>query len=1410
MIRKLFVIFILLSYICNVVAQIDNLRFEQNKGQWDKSINYRANFKQGKIYIMNEKINLMILDSSNIYYHPHFVDKTDNNKERFTIFSIQPLNTTKSFGIEAKDKFSFYTNYFIGADSSNWQSNVASYQTIIYKNIYSNIDWEISSSSNMPKHSFVVHKNGKVDEIRTLYKGIENLLVKGNKLILQTKQGTIEEDELFVYQYNKDKINKIEANYVVLRTEEGFVVSYNVKDYDKDKDLIIDPSLVFSTYSGAHSDNWGMTSCYDKRGNMISGGIVYGAQYPTTEGAYDTTYSDNWDCVITKYDSLGQNMLFSTFIGGTYCEMPHSMVVNNSNEVLIFGTTGSGDFPITMNAFQTDFHGGGSIEYQQSLTFPNGIDIFVSSLSFDGKSLLASTFVGGSNNDGFNYKDYYGTNAKTLYDGNDSLYANFGDCARGEIMIDKDNNVYIASCTFSNDFPTTVNAYKTTSSGKQEAVVFKMDHLLTTLLYSTYIGGEKDDAAYSLDIDKMGRAYICGGTTSNNFPTTANAYNTIYNGGTADAFLCVLSTLGDKLEYSTLFGSSLYDQAFFVRLDKYSNPYIFGQTKAIGSTLVHNVQYAIPNSGQFVAKFSPSLDSLIFSTVFGSGDGMINISPSGFAVDNCERIYCAGWGRIFKYKKTSFGYSSLGTTNLETTSDAYMTTTDGMDFYIMSLSKDATSLDYATFFGEIDSNIYKGNDHVDGGTSRFDRYGNFYLSICASCGGSQGLPTTTNAFSAENKSTNCNIGAVKFAIHDDFAVADFASSSVECANKEIQFQNYSRGTTYKWDFGDGTPIVTQKEPTHTYTNGGTYTIQLIVSLNSGCKTSDTLTKQILILDDNTSYLDTIRTCQGKKINIGIENLITTYIDSVTFTWSPAEILSDSHSPSPYATIDTPTLFTLIVDKQGCKDTLYRFVDIDTMQSELPDTISYCSLPYTYTIENTLNRKLICSWNRDFTDTIPQVNNNTAIIIDDISRKNVYIRYSLDGCSGEDSVYLDFEGIKANIFTIDAGCSGEKTGKAWVELLTNKDKIHYKWSCSEKDTSAVENLASGTYSVRIYSQEDTCYTTIEFTILALTTMDIQANVIDATCEGKYDGKIFINIQGGDSPYTYLWSNGSTEDSITNLCPGNYTITITDNTGCSDIQTFVVNASYNIDIQLQATQNNCPEGCSAVITSMIDNGQEPYTYLWSNNQTSKDLEDVCNGNYNLRVVDNNGCTATKDINVTNMDKGNNFTAWTDKYFVYDGATINLYSTLIDGFDYYWTPSTYIINPTHNNTTATIYQTTIYNVLATDNKGCEVSDTVKVEVEYISCDKDGIFVPNVFSPNNDGKNDILYVIGDYIQTIDFIIYNRWGEKVFQSTDINNGWDGRYRNNDCQAGVYYYKLEVKCIGGKTFLTSGDITLIR
>ncbi|MBP3254641.1 MAG: gliding motility-associated C-terminal domain-containing protein [Bacteroidales bacterium] len=1405
---KRYILFLVCTAVitCGFAQKGGMLRYEENKGQWDKEILFKGSFTQGRVYATLRGLSITVLDSNNVYFHPHGVERQTDGKEKFAVLGIYPYNSHAA-SVSTGEKMSGYTNYFLGNDKSKHACDVRGFESITYNGVYPYVDWEISSQNSSPKHSYIVHPNGRTKDIKTLYKGAEEVFLRNGKLIVVTSCGEINEDSLIVFQYIDGKKVFIPAQYVIERTDSGFLVSYDVETFDPSADLVIDPGLIFSTYSGSHSDNWGMTSCYDKHYLMISGGITFGGEYPTTEGAYEKIFSGNADCVITKYDSTGQNMIFSTYLGGTLAEMPHSMVVNNNNEVVVFGTTGSKDFPITEGCYQKYFMGGDSLTYETSINYPKGIDIFITTLSAEGNKIISSTFMGGSENDGINITQEYAVTAfNKVYFGNDSLYANYGDCARGEITADKNNNIYIASCTFSNNFPVTTGSFQPASGGKQDAVVFKMDRNLSTLIYSSYLGGNSCDAAYSIDLDANNRAYVCGGTCSGNFPVKQGAYKTAFNGGTTDAFVALVSANGMVLEACTYFGSDQYDQAFFVRLDKEYTPYIFGQTKAKGSALIHNAQYAKPGSGQFVAKLGKNLDTLIFSTVFGTGDNRINISPSGFNIDMCGRIYCAGWGRQFKY---ILSQQPLGTFDLETTADAYMKTTDGADFYIMCMEKDATALNYATFFGEKSEVAYQGNDHVDGGTSRFDRYGAFYLTVCASCNGTNGFPVTSGAYSTTNNATNCNMSSTKFSINNDFAVADFETLPVSCSQSELSFKNYSRGESFVWDFGDGSAKVNLKNPTHKYNNAGLYTVTMSAYSQNGCQTSDTVAKNVLILNNSAWFADTLTTCEQKPLHIGFENLALYDGGDVTFSWSPASLLNDSTGSNPYAVVSSPTLFTVTVTSGGCTDTIYRFVDIDTMESYLPDTLHFCSLPYTYTLPDVMNRTFECSWTQDFNKPILLSQNNTAVTVDDTAHKRLYVRFYANGCMGQDSIILDYSGPEVTLTYQNEGCAGQNNG--WAEITCNyTSNIHYQWSCSDKDTNFVGNLPQGSYTVKVYNNDDACTVTKSFNISASQAVAFSSAITDAKCNTVCNGGVNIIPTMGVAPFSYLWNTGQDTSFIKDLCQGEYTVTVTDNNNCSLTKTITVGVQDTVLIAFDKTINPCPEGCSAKINTTVSGGETPYYYSWSNQKQTKNIEDLCSGVYTLTVTDKNGCSAVDSTEITYEDKLADIEVSVDPVHIYDGQTITLSSTYIPGFKYSWTPSKHLKTPQSNTTKGTAYENTVFYVDVFDGKGCKKSDSVSVEVEYVQCGKPNIFVPNAFTPNADGKNDIVCVSGEYIESVDFRIYDRWGECVFATEKNEDCWDGKYRNNECSSGVYFYKLEVHCMGGKTYVSGGDITLIR
>lgn len=1394
--RYLFLLItILLISFANLVFCSDKpnnkLKFIENKGQWESNILYKTIFWGGYAFLENNGIMIVLSDNKGGCKHDinqeHGIECEDNKQIIHNhAFKLKLLNSNYPKTIIPQNKSKDYNNYYIGNDKSKWTSEAYSYGEISYKEIYNNIDWLVYSKEGNIKHDFIIHKGGKVEDISLTYEGIDKISLHKNNIILQTSIGEIVEVKPFAYQEINGQKKEIEAEFIL----KDKIITYKVKDYNPSYDLIIDPELIFSTYTGSTADNWGFTSAYDKKGNVYIGGIADNNGYPTTIGAYDRTFNGNWDVSISKFDKIGQHILFSTYIGGSSCEMPHSLIVNELGELVIFGTTGSSNFPVTNNAFQETFRGGDSVAYDGSIIYEHGCDIFVCKLNSSGSELLASTFVGGSGNDGLNFQNYY--SQTTMYSGNDSLYSNYGDGARGELITDDMNNIYVGTCTFSSEFPTSSNAFQPNRGGKQDGVVFKLDYSLSTMLFSSYIGGSEDDAVYSVDADKEYKLYVAGGTVSHNFPTTSGAFSSSFNGGKTDGFLSLISYDGSNLLASTYFGSNQKDQAYFVRTDKDNNPHIFGQTYALGISLVHNATYNIPNSGQFIAKFTPDLQTRTWSTVFGDGRNRPNISPSAFAVDICGRIYASGWG----------SWGNLTTNNMQTTSDAYSSNTDGMDFYIMSLASDASTLDYATFFGE-----YGGRgDHVDGGTSRFDKFSTLYQTACASCGGTDGFPTTPNAYCRTNNSTNCNSAVFKFNIHDDFPIADFDYPQIGCAPLTITFTNNSRGDSFLWDFGDG---ITSNDtnPTHTYTNGGIFQVTLIAYMTNGCITSDTVTNTILVLGNSSQTIPALTTCPNVPIQIGIPPLST---NNITFQWQPSSLVTSSNISNPFAIITQPTNFYLIISNGTCTDTIWQTINIGEIPIYMPDTIKTCNSPYSLTIPINECSSYKFSTQRDFSMLI---NEDTTQSTTDIYLNNshyIYVKVEKDGCIGFDSVWFNFSGTSLIIQTEDVKCNGETNGRATALISGGLSPHSFNWSNGQSgNITSINNLSVGDYSI-IVTDSRGCQSTMPFTINEPNAINPNATQTNNPCEGAHLGTITINPSGGISPYSILWADNSTTFSLSGLLSGDYIYVITDVNNCTLKDTINIINTGNFNTAITKKDNNCIEACKGEAKANVSGGTEPYTYLWNNGETTQTITELCCNSYNVETTDQNGCKSQANVTILNKDIFHDFEISASSTNIYDGDIILLSCTEIPGVEYQWTPTTYVMTPHRPKTFATPMDTTTYYVYATDGNGCNYLDSIKINVEVILCNKPNIFIANIFTPNGDGKNDVIKVTGEYIETLNLLIFDRWGEKVFSTTNPQEGWNGTYRGENCMSGVYYYRLEVGCKLGRKYQTSGDITLIR
>ena len=569
--------------------------------------------------------------------------------------------------------------------------------------------------------------------------------------------------------------------------------------------------------TGAVSDNWGVTASYDLDGYLYAGGIAFG-NYPTTPGAWQLSRQST-EMGISKFSKDGSQLIYSSYLGGVNFDIPNSLIVNSKNQLVILGTTGSSNFPTTSGTFDSTFNKG--TPFNGIYTFSKGSDISITIVSEDGSHLVGSTYVGGKGNDGLFEYNY--------------AYTNYGDPLREEIILDHQDNIYVVSNTRSKDFPVTTGSFGTMyHGGFEDAVVFKMTPDVKQMIWSGYVGGQDMDAGFSIRLDEANRPYICGITLSDDLPVSTSAYKSALTD--IDGFVARIAADGTAIERLTYLGTAAKDVCFNLDLSSSGHVVVFGQT-ASPSYPITSGKYANPGSANFVHSLDDQLSQTVYSTVVGTGKGIDDrIVPTAFLVDTCDQVYIAGW-----FGGVNFGQNPV--TGFPVTQDALKSTTDGSDFYLAVYTPDIEDLLYATYMGGDVS-----EEHVDGGTSRFDKNGIVYQAVCSGCGGNSDFPTTPNAWSATNNSDNCNLAVFKMDFEQlNFSIDIDAGPELEgCAPLPVHFTNLSSGfDSIRWYFGDGM-TETIDNPIHEYKNAGTYQVLFIAYPTSICLEQDSIWLEIQV------------------------------------------------------------------------------------------------------------------------------------------------------------------------------------------------------------------------------------------------------------------------------------------------------------------------------------------------------------------------------------------------------------------------------------------------------------------------------------------------------------------------------------------------------------------------------------
>jgi hypothetical protein len=603
------------------------------------------------------------------------------------------------------------SNYFVGSDPTKWRKNISTFAKVRYKNVYPGIDLIYHGNRSQLEYDFVAAPGADVSTITMAVGALHAIEEKSEtasdittridsdgNLILDAQHGQIVLHKPVAYQnpdsHKPTSKTYVDARYVVKGKNQ---IGFEVAAYDATEALIIDPILSYSTYLGGSLDDIGNAVAVDASGSAYITGGTTSTDFPITSGVYQNTYAGadggyqgvNGDIFVTKLSPEGSSLVWSTYIGGSGDENAYSIAVDATG-VYLTGGTNSSDYPVTPGAWRPTTGVG--------LT-----DVFVTKLDPTGSALLYSTHVGlgGEGIRGFSIAVDGGGNAyvagnagpgfptttgafqtssiaftsgfvvKLNPAGSAPVYStylsggNFSDVDYAEsVAVDKTGNAYVTGYAGSNTFPITAGAFQSSNAGPPDAFVTVLNSAGTALLYSTYLGGTGSDQGWRIAVDPSGMAYVTGFTTSTSFPTTAGAFQTVYGGGSNDAFIAKLDPTKSgsaSLVYSTYLGGSGDENGQALppenlAVDNLGNAYITGGTSSSDFPMMNPLQTALAGGfDAYVAKLNQAGSALIYSTYLGGSGNEIG---HGITVDSGGNAYVTGQTSSSDFPVTSKSFQS--------------------------------------------------------------------------------------------------------------------------------------------------------------------------------------------------------------------------------------------------------------------------------------------------------------------------------------------------------------------------------------------------------------------------------------------------------------------------------------------------------------------------------------------------------------------------------------------------------------------------------------------------------------------------------------------------------------------------------------------------------------------------------
>jgi gliding motility-associated-like protein len=1129
--------------------------FTENKGQWESNIKFKGELPAGEFYLHPNGFTVVQHNTDDLlrFFKRQHGSVEDNSTARIATTApaydseggstgkpghanpAYPSYTIRSHAYQVQfvggaanpemmpDKaLSTYSNYFIGNDPSKWATNVKIFQAILYKNVYPNIDVRYYSENGQLKYDLIVNPGGNVNNIVMRYTGADKLLIKNKELVIKTSVGDVR--ELYPYSYQFDQLKGKQETTCSYELADKNTVRFKVGNYSKSNTLIIDPSLIFSSFTGSKAGQYGFTATPGPDGSLYSGGIVFGNGFPVSPGAYQTSYqggsaNGGVDMGIFKFSSDGSQRVYATYLGAEGNDYPHSLICDPQGNLVIMGRTYSSRYPGTLVG-----PGGGA-------------DIAVTKLNATGTAIIGSLRIGGTAADGVNISDLQEGGAINL----SSTLRFYGDDSRSEVTLDNSGNVYVAAQSRSGDFKTSGSVFQPGTGGGQDGVVLKINPTCTGVIWSTYLGGSGDDGAFVIAVSPATNdVFVGGATTSGNFPgDKSGAYQGSNQGGQTDGFVAQIANDGSSIIRSSYMGTGAYDAVYGIKFDKFSIPYIMGITE--GTWPIVNAAYNGGRSCQFIAKLKPDLSGFTYSTTFGNGAGKPNISPVAFLVDRCENVYISGWGGWISANGRD-PFNMAGVAGMPVTPDALKSVTDNHDFYFIVIKKDAASLLYGSFFGQTGGE----GEHVDGGTSRYDAQGVIYQAICANCFGSSvgnisvPYPITAGVWGPVNGTgtSNCNLAAAKIS----FNFAGVASGpqsffngvvdTLGCVPFEVTLKDtILNAKSYIWSFDDGTPDETTSntEVKHTFSAIGNYRVRLIAIDSATCNIRDTAYVTIHVRSDkaNLAFLSAkLPPCESLLYRFDNTTTFppTKPFNANSFTWDFGD--GTRVTPGPitiqhsYASAGTYKTRLILNDTSYCNspDSVVKELRVSPLVDARFETPSSGCAPYTAIFNNTSLAGQQFYW--DFGDGTTSNEVNPVHVYNNINTYHVTLKVvDSSTCNIWDTTSMDIGVHPLPTADFTVAPIPPQTNKPAVFTNLSTGGVRYVWLFGDGDSTIKTTMDTVGHQYNATGTFNACLITFnEFECSDTTCKPVDAvidpllDVPNAFTPGRFGRNSYISVVG----------------------------------------------------------------------------------------------------------------------------------------------------------------------------------------------------------------------------------------------------------------------------------------------------------